>query len=191
MTDEAADAAFESVADAAVENASDEFVDLFNARDLDGIAEMVTADVASDLLDGDGADSVIEGLAGLLRRYPQLVATRGEDGNQPIVALWIPNEQDQYSLMGYLELSTEDELIDRITYVDTPGRSDLLLEEPDLDEMSEWQDWREWIREKKRTADRQGSNGKAAEICRIQIRWRAGHDGRVRLRRRPSLRRAL
>ncbi len=144
MTDEAADAAFESVADAAVENASDEFVDLFNARDLDGIAEMVTADVASDLLDGDGADSVIEGLAGLLRRYPQLVATRGEDGNQPIVALWIPNEQDQYSLMGYLELSTEDELIDRITYVDTPGRSDLLLEEPDLDEMSEWQDWREW-----------------------------------------------
>ncbi len=144
MTDEAADAAFESVADAAVENASDEFVDLFNARDLDGIAEMVTTDVASDLLDGDGADSVIEGLAGLLRRYPQLVATRGEDGNQPIVALWIPNEQDQYSLMGYFELSTEDELIDRITYVDTPGRSDLLLEEPDLDEMSEWEDWREW-----------------------------------------------
>jgi hypothetical protein len=144
MTDEATDAAFEPVADAAVENASDEFVDLFNARDLDGIAEMVTADVTSDLLDGDGVDSILEGLAGLLRRYPQLVATRGEDGNQPIVALWIPNEQDQYSLMGYLELSAEDELIDRITYVDTPGRGDLLLEEPDLDEMSEWQDWREW-----------------------------------------------
>lgn len=144
MNDDGADAAFESVADAAVENASDEFVDLFNARDLDGIAELVTADVSSDLLDGEGVDSVIEGLAGLLRRYPQLVSTRGEDGNRPIVALWIPNEQDQYSLMGYLELSAADELIDRITYVDTPESGDLLLEEPDLEEMSEWQDWSEW-----------------------------------------------
>jgi hypothetical protein len=144
MKDDGSDAAFESVADAAVENASDEFVDLFNARDLDGIAELVTADVSSDLFDGEGADSVIEGLAGLLRRYPQLVSTRGEDGNRPIVALWTPNEQHHYSLMGYLELSAEDELIDRITYVDTPESGDLLLEEPDLEEMSEWQDWSEW-----------------------------------------------
>jgi len=139
MTDDAADA----VADAADENASDEFVDLFNARDLDGIADLVTSDVTSDLFDGAGVDSAVEGLAGLLRRYPQVIATRGEDGNQPIVALWIPDEQDRYGLMGYLELSTEEELVERISYVDTPG-SDLLVEEPDADEMDEWQDWRGW-----------------------------------------------
>ena len=139
MTDDEVDAA----ADTAVENASDEFVDLFNARDLDGIADLVTADVTSDLFDGTGVESAVHGMAGLLRRYPQLIATRGEDGNQPIVALWIPDEQGQYRLMGYLVLSTEEELVDRITYVDTPG-SDVLVEEPDADEMDEWQDWQEW-----------------------------------------------
>jgi hypothetical protein len=143
MTNETPDSRAEQMADAALENASDEFVDLLNARDLDGIADLVTAEVTSDLFDGVGGDGTVEGFAGVLRRYPQLVATRGEDGNQPIVALWIPDEQDRYRLMGHLELSTEDELIDRITYVDTPG-SDLLLEEPDPDEMAEWQDWKEW-----------------------------------------------
>jgi hypothetical protein len=135
MTDEAADAA--------VENASDEFVDLLNARDLDGIGELLTADVTSDLFDGVGVESAIHGFAGLLRRYPQLISTRGEDGSQPVVALWIPDEQTRYQLMGYLELSAEDERVDRITYVDTPG-SDLLVEEPDADELAEWQDWSEW-----------------------------------------------
>ncbi len=129
--------------DTAVENVSDEFVELFNARDLDTIAELVTSEVTSDLFDGSGVDSAVHGLAGLVRRYPQLIATRGEDGNRPIVALWVPDEQERYRLMGYLEFGTEEELIDRITYVDTPG-SDLLVEEPDEDELAEWQDWREW-----------------------------------------------
>jgi hypothetical protein len=129
--------------DTAVENVSDEFVELFNARDLDTIAELVTSEVTSDLFDGTGVDSAVQGLAGLLRRYPQLIATRGEDGNRPIVALWVPDEQERYRLMGYLEFGTDEELIDRITYVDTPG-SDLLVEEPDEDELAEWQDWREW-----------------------------------------------
>ena len=143
MTDDGAETAADAATDPAVENASDEFVDFFNARDLDGIADLVTANVTSDLFDGAGVESTIEGIAGLLRRYPQLIATRGEDGNQPIVALWIPDEQDQYRPMGYLELSADDELVDRITYVDTPA-GDLLVEEPDPDEMAEWQDWREW-----------------------------------------------
>lgn len=129
--------------DTAVENVSDEFVELFNARDLDTIAELVTSEVTSDLFDGSGVDSAVHGLAGLLRRYPQLIATRGEDGNRPIVALWVPDEQERYRLMGYLEFGTDEELIDRISYVDTPG-SDLLVEEPDEDELAEWQDWREW-----------------------------------------------
>ncbi len=129
--------------DAAVENASDEFVELFNARDLDTIAELVAAEVTSDLFDGIGVESAVHGLAGLVRRYPQLIATRGEDGNRPIVALWVPDEQERYRLMGYFEFSTDEELIDRITYVDTPG-SDLLVEEPDEDELGEWQDWREF-----------------------------------------------
>jgi hypothetical protein len=156
MTDRAADSGTDPAVDAAAENLSDEFVDLFNARDLDGIAELVTADVTSDLFDGAGVESAVEGMAGLLRRYPQLVATRGEDGNQPIVALWIPDEQDQYRLMGYFELSALDELVDRITYVDTPG-TDLLVEEPDPDEMAEWQDWKEWDTGEE-AASRQGAD---------------------------------
>ena len=147
----------ETPADSAVENASDEFVDLLNARDLDGIADLVAVDVASDLFDGTGVESAVHGMAGLLRRYPQLIATRGEEGSQPIIALWIPDEEDRYQMMGYLELSTEEELIDRITYVDTPG-SDLLVEEPSADEMDEWQDWREWDTGEE-AGGRQGAEG--------------------------------
>jgi len=143
MTHDRTEAATDASADTAIENASDEFVDFFNARDLDGIADLVSPDVTSDLFDGSGAESTVEGMVGLLRRYPQLIATRGEDGNQPIVALWVPDEQEQYRLMGYLELSAESELVDRITYVDTPG-TDLLVEEPDPSELAQWQDWREW-----------------------------------------------
>ena len=72
-----------------------------------------------------------------------MMTTRGEDGNTPIVALWVPDEGSRYRMMGYFELSTEGELIDRISYVDTPG-TDLLVEEPDPGELAEWQDWHEW-----------------------------------------------
>jgi hypothetical protein len=140
MTDHTRD---QTVDTAAAENAGDEFVELFNARDLDTIAELATESISSDLFDGTGPEAAIHGLAGLLRRYPQLLATRGEDGDEPVVALWVPDEQDQYRMMGYLALSTDGELVDRISYVDTPG-PDLLVEEPDPDELAEWQDWREW-----------------------------------------------
>jgi hypothetical protein len=137
------DSLSDQAADAAAENVGDEFVDLFNARDLDTIAELATPTITSDLFDGEGPENAIHGLAGLLRRYPQLMATRGEDGHVPIVALWVPDEQNRYRMMGYLDLSTDGEMIDRISYVDTPG-TDLLVEEPDPDELAEWQDWHEW-----------------------------------------------
>lgn len=129
--------------DAAAENARDEFVDYLNARDLDAIADMVSSAVTSDIFDGSGVDSAVQGLADLVLRYPQLIVTRGEDGLRPVVAMWIPDEQDRFRLMGYLELSSEDEQIDRISYVDQPT-DDLLVEEPDADELAEWQDWHEW-----------------------------------------------
>lgn len=129
--------------DAAAENVRDEFVDYLNARDLDAIADMVSAEVTSDLFDGVGVESAVQGLADLVLRYPQLMATRGDDGPRPVVAMWIPDEQDRFQLIGYLELSGEDEQIDRISYVDQPSE-DLLVEQPEADELAEWQDWHEW-----------------------------------------------
>ncbi len=133
---------FES-ADAAAENVSDEFVDYLNARDLDAIAEMVTDEVTSNLFDGSGVEATVHGLSNFVLRYPQLIASRAEDGSRPVVALWVPDEADRYQLMGYLDLSSDDERIDRITYVDTDV-GDLVVEEPDPDELAEWQNWTEW-----------------------------------------------
>ncbi len=134
---------FSPEADAAAENLSDEFVDLLNGRDLDAIAEIVSEEVTSNLFDGVGVEAAVHGLSDLLLRYPQLMASRADEGSRPVVALWVPDEDDRFQLMGYLDLSTDDEFVDRITYVDTEG-IDLLVEEPDPDELAEWQNWPEW-----------------------------------------------
>lgn len=129
--------------DAAAENVCDEFVDYLNARDLDAIAEMVGEEVTSNLFDGSGVEAALHGLSDFVLRYPQLIASRAEDGTRPLVALWVPDESDRYRLMGHLDVSSDDELIDRITYVDTDV-GDLVVEEPDPDELAEWQNWPEW-----------------------------------------------
>jgi hypothetical protein len=138
------------VADPLAENTLEAFIDYFNARDLEGFRELLSDDVSSDFLGGSGIDTVLEGIGDLFMRQPTVLATRGDLGEEPVVVTWVADgESDEYRMLGYLDFSfhrrDEQDVIEHITLVDRPDDSgELLAEEPDPDEIAEWEDWSEW-----------------------------------------------
>ena len=134
--------------DPAGENVVDEFVDYFNARDLDSLAELLAEDVTADFLDLGGREGVIEGIADLSIRNPGLLLTRGELGEEPVVVAWTPGENHDYRRLGFFCFTFTDDadaLVEHIEYDDSPSDSEAVLaEEPDPVDMPEGLDWQEW-----------------------------------------------
>lgn len=131
-----------------LDNVLDEFVDMLNGRDLDGLSDLMAPDAESDFLGGTSRESVVDGLNDLFLRNPNLLATRGDLGSEPIVALWVCDfEGDRFDLSGYATLDvddSEDALITGITFVDDISETeDLVVETPDRAELPEWEDWTE------------------------------------------------
>lgn len=122
-----------------LDNAIVEFVEMLNARDLDGLAELVAADVRCDLVGAFTAVGVIEGIEDLLLRYPDLIATRADTTSGPVAALWMPDaDLDEYRLMGGLVFDVdEDGRITCVDYLDEVG-DDAVIEVPDESERPEW-----------------------------------------------------
>lgn len=136
------------------EAALDEFVDFFNARDLEAIRELLDEECSAPFFGGNGHDSIMQGMGELVLGYPGIITTRGELGDEPVVVAWIPGEERVYRRMGYFRFSfTEDGersviegevQIEHIDYSDELDDGNLLAEEPDPEDMAEWESWREW-----------------------------------------------
>lgn len=133
----------ESVPPQSEEDVLDEFVEILNARDLEGVAELLAPEVTSTVFGGGTPETVVEGMSDLLLRYPHLVTSRGEVGEEPVVVLWLPDEEERYRAVGYLDFAFEGGLIEHLEYVDEVP-SDLLAEEPEGDELAEWDRWPGW-----------------------------------------------
>jgi hypothetical protein len=142
----------EQVHEPEAENFRDALVDSFNARDLDGIVELVSDSVTSDMFEGSGVDAAIEGLSALWMRYPSLMASRGDCENDCVVALWLPDEEGVFRSMGFLELTIEDDQIEHVTYIDDDD-ADFHAEPPDEEQVEEWLDWAEWDRGEEAVAE--------------------------------------
>lgn len=132
-----------------LDNVLDELVDMVNGRDLDGVSDLMAPDAQSDFLGGTSRETVVDGFNDLFLRNPNLLATRGDLGSEPIVALWLFDfEGDHFDLSGYATLDvddSEDALITGITFVDDiPETEDLVVETPDRAELPEWEDWTEF-----------------------------------------------
>lgn len=134
--------------DAAGENAVDEFVDYFNARDVEALAELLDDDVTCDFFDLGGKEGVIEGFSDMMIRNPGLVLTRGELGQEPVAVAWTPGEEHDYRRLGLFVFTFADgpdSLVEHIEYDDAPEDSEVVLaEEPDPDDMDQGGEWREW-----------------------------------------------
>jgi len=128
-----------------VDNAVVEFVDLVNARDMDGLAELLAPDAECAFLGETSQSGVIDGLSDLIFRHPDLVVTRGDLGPTPVAAVWLLDaDADHYRFSGMFtfELSEDGEgTIDRLDYVEELPDEDLVVEVPDDSERPEWEDW--------------------------------------------------
>jgi hypothetical protein len=121
----------------------DEFIEFFNARDLDGLAGMLAGDVEAELVHAAGTDGVLNGLEGLFIREPLMLLTRGDADGDGLAVVWHPGESG-YQQVGFLafEFTDEDDdeaLLTRIEYFDEINADDLVVEEPDEIEAEEWE----------------------------------------------------
>jgi hypothetical protein len=133
---------------AGLDNILDEFVDVLNGRDLDGLSDLLAADAEAGFLGESSRDGLVDGFNDLFLRYATLLVTRGESGPDPIVAVWIfDREADRFDPFGYMTFETSDDdaaLIQRIEYIDElPDSEDLVVETPVRSELGEWEDWSE------------------------------------------------
>ncbi len=131
------------------ENALDELVDYFNARDFDSVGTLFDADVSFPWLEVTGRDGTVSALVDLTLRNPGLVLTRGELGQEPVLVAWVPGEVHKYRRMGFFTAAYSDgdgeTLIEHLEYDDSAESvAELLVEEPDADDMAEGTEWREW-----------------------------------------------
>ncbi len=131
-----------------LDNLLDEFVDVVNGRDLDGLGELLAADAEAEFLGEMSGRGVADGFNDLFLRYPTLLVTRGDIGSDPIVAVWIFDRvADRFDPFGYMTLEvsdSEDPLIQRVVYTDELSNvEDLVVETPERSELPEWEDWSE------------------------------------------------
>ncbi|MEX1091693.1 MAG: hypothetical protein WEF28_00920 [Acidimicrobiia bacterium] len=122
------------------------FVERFNARDWEGVSDLLAEDVTSDFFQATTAEDLIEGMIDLMLRYPTLVVTRGDLGHDPVAAAWLLDQDlERYGLVGYfrIELDDNDEpLIANLEYIEeVPNTPDAVFEPPESTEIDEWEDW--------------------------------------------------
>ncbi|MDP8957885.1 MAG: hypothetical protein M3N51_01500 [Actinomycetota bacterium] len=140
------------IPDAGAENVLQAFIDYFNARDLEGVTELLSEEVSSDFFDASTSEDMLEGMSDFLLRHPTVVLTRGELGQEPVVVAWAADlEDEEYHSLGYFTFTFTDgedgASIDHISYVDRPDDTgELLAEQPEPDEIAEWEDWNDWDR---------------------------------------------
>ncbi len=122
------------------------FVERFNARDWEGVSDLLAEDVTSDFFQATTAEDLIEGMIDLMLRYPTLVVTRGDLGHDPVAAAWLLDQDlERYGLVGYfrIEVDEGDEpLIANLEYIEeVPDTPNAVFESPEGTEIDEWEDW--------------------------------------------------
>lgn len=133
--------------DADLETLRNAFVEAYNARDLDAILELVSDDVETPELSGDGRDALAEELQAIWERSPAAVLTHAAVENAPAAVVWLPDERSHWCRAG---LMTFDGDQGRLTVVaipdDAAALQAALAEDPIGDVIDEELDWSEWDR---------------------------------------------
>ncbi len=142
-----------------LETLRDEFVDAFNARDLDGLLALVRADVECPDINGDGVAALAEELEGIWERSPGAIVTRGFLDGSPCALAWLPDEDGCWSRAALVCFDSDGGLL---SLVEIPDDADALeraeAEDPDGEEQEEGTDWGEWDRGEPTVAKPRGRN---------------------------------
>lgn len=133
--------------DGDLEALRDEFVDGFNARDLDALLALVAPDVETPDLAGDGVRVFAEEVEAIWERSPGAILTRAFLDGCPAAVGWLPDEEGCWSRAALVCLSCEDGLLSLVALPDDADSLDRAeAEDPTGEELDEWSDWSEWDR---------------------------------------------
>lgn len=127
--------------DADLECVRNSFIELFNARDLDGIQDLLTDDVefADDAIVGRSA--VADVLAGLWLRTPEVLLTPAKLEEEPATVAWIRADRE-WTRSALISLDGDAGRIGVLEFCDTPDTVQRAVSDPpDPDELDEECDW--------------------------------------------------
>lgn len=131
--------------DADLETLRDEFVDAFNARDLDALVALAVDDIECPDIHGDGKSALAEELSAIWERSPGALLTRGFLDGEPCAVAWLPDEDGAWVRASLVCLDGADGLISLVTLPDDADALDRAeAEDPAGEEPEEGSDWAEW-----------------------------------------------
>lgn len=131
--------------DADLETLRTAFVEAFNARDLDAILQIVSADVELPDVAGEGHEALADELGEIWERSPVVVLTDARVDCVPAAVAWRPDEQARWTRVALVTFDADDGLL---TVVELPEDAEALrtalAEDPVGDVVNEELDWSSW-----------------------------------------------
>lgn len=128
-----------------LESLRDEFVDAFNARDLEALLGLVHADVECPDIADDGAEAFAEELESIWERSPAAILTRAFLEGAPCAVAWLPDEDGCWSRASLVCFDCDRGLLSLVALPDDPDALDRVdAEDPGGEELEEGSDWGEW-----------------------------------------------
>lgn len=124
----------------------DEFVDAFNARDLDAVLGIVHEDVETHDICGGGAASLAEELQAIWERSPGAILTRASLDGDACAMAWLPDEDGCWcrTALVCFDCDVEAGLLRVVAVLDDADALDRA--EADDPTGDEWHDWTHWDR---------------------------------------------
>lgn len=133
--------------DSELVNCLDAIVETFNARDLDGLLELVAEDCELPGLAGSDREGFAATLEDLWERRPTCLLTRGEFEDEPVGVLWELADGDTWWSIATVHVAEPNEGdVGLVEFVDDAATLDRVVAQPpdgDLDEGMRWREWEE------------------------------------------------
>ncbi len=131
--------------DTDLETLRDEFVDAFNARDLDALLALASDDIECPDIHGDGVQALADEVASIWERSPSALLTRGFLDGEPCAVGWLPDEDGGWSRVALVCFAGDDGLLSVVTLPDDADALDRAeVDDPIGEEQEEGTDWSEW-----------------------------------------------
>ena len=128
-----------------LETLRDEFVDAFNARDLDTLVSLARDDVECPDIHGDGIAALSEEISAIWERSPAAILTRGFLDDEPCALAWLPDEEGCWSRAALVCFAGDDGLLSVVSLPDDTDALDRAEgEDPAGEEQEEGTNWGEW-----------------------------------------------
>lgn len=128
-----------------LETLRDEFVDAFNARDMEALLGLVHDDIECPDIRGDGVDALAEEISAIWERSPTALLTRAFLDDVPCAVAWLPDEDACWSRAALVTFDHEQGLLSVVSLPDDADALDRAeAETPDDDDHEEGADWVEW-----------------------------------------------